>query len=396
MVDALLRAARLAAFAVAAVIAGGPASAAPIDWSQCHLPAFGENPEFAVAACSSILDDSELSEADRERALINRGRALHVSGKLDDAKRDFVAAARIAPADSAPVVRQASIAFTQGKRREAARLAAKALALNPKAAEAYDIIGVVAWAGHDLAAAGAAYDKAIALDPDLILARFHRLQLYISTGQQQKGLREILDVEQALKTTPDLKTGFTDFHGKNIAFETLARLEHATMLESMGRFAESKSVLDRFVADEPGAFSYGWRGWYFFNREKFDLALSDLDKAITYDPDYWILHHLKGRVEFYKNNYAGTVDEETRALALRPERDGSSHWIRSIALRALHRTDEAQKDAFDALWSDHDFAAGELRSLAKQGYFLPPPAGTDLKPAIRTAVEACMLDEKCW
>ena len=387
---------RFACVAAATVIAMAATAGAaePVDWGSCHRPAFGENPQYAITTCSTFIDDPGLNSTDRERALLNRGRALQSAGKLSEANRDFVAAGKIAPEDPAPLVRQASIAFMQNKHRVALELATKAVGLDPRCAEAYFTLGAVAHSENDLTTAKRFYDKSTALDPDFILARFERLQIYIETGQHKAGLAEIQAIE-ALKT-PELKTGFTDFHGKNAAFGTLARLEHAIMLESMGRMPEAKVVLDKLVADEPGAFSYGWRGWYYYRLNQFDLARADLDKAISYDPNYWILHNLRGQVDLYTHNYAAAVDEETRAIDLRPKHVGSSRWMRAIALRALNRTDEAEQDAFEAIWSDHAFARSQLVSLANQGYFDPPSRGSDPAPAIRTAVQACMLDEKCW
>jgi len=30
------------------------------------------------------------------------------------------------------------------------------------------------------------------------------------------------------------------------------------------------------------------------NRDEFDRAQADLDKALSYDADFWFLHHLQG------------------------------------------------------------------------------------------------------
>ncbi len=375
-------------------LASHAALAAPLDWAGCTVPVFGADKHLTITACDSILARPDLSEADRERALIIAGRAAHMSDDIDEAIRDFDEAIKLSPKDPEPLIRRASIAFYKHDYRTAAALAEKALSLDANYAPAFDILGTIGLANKNFAQAKTAYDKEIELTPNDVLARFHHFEYLMDIDAQPEALQEL---DKLLALSPsDLDAQFTRFRGKEISYHTLARLERATMLESMGRFSEAIDAFDDFVRLDPGAFSYGWRGWYQFDRSEFDLAKADLEKALSYAPDFWILHNLLGRVYLYTKEYERAVDSLTRSLALRPTYSSSAYWSRALALRALHRTDEAEVDALKAVTSDDGFLRKKLLTLNKLGYFQPPNTAADFMPAVRDAVRACMLDERCW
>ncbi len=369
-------------------------SAAPLDWKGCAVPVFGADKAAAVAACTLILNRTDLSDTDRERALITRGRALHRQSDIDAAIRDFDAAIKLAPKDPEPLVRRASAAFFKNSYREAYDLSQQALSLDAKNSEAYDTIGTIALVTRRYGAAKAAYDKAIELDPRGVVPRFHRFELLMQVGAQRELTKELDDL-LALNTA-DLDTMYTNFRGADIAYRTLARLERATMFEAMGRFEDSLQALDDLVRTDPGAVSYGWRGWYYFNRSEFALALADINKALSYDPNLAVLYNLQGQVYLYTKDYERAIAALTRSLDLRIDTSGSSYWSRALALRALHRADEAEKDAQAAVRADCCFFIRKSETLIKLGYLQPPAKDTDEASAIHDAVHACMLDERCW
>jgi len=369
-------------------------SAAAIDWTGCAVPIFGADKHAAIAACTSILDRSDLNDADRVRALLTRGRALHRDLNIDAAIRDFDEAIKLAPKDPEPLVRRASAAFYKEDYAAASDLAKQALSLDAKNSEAFDTLGTVALVTHDYAAAKFDYDTAVELDPGSVVARFHRFELLMNVGAQRESMKELDDL--LALNSDGLDKEFTEFRGKQVSYRTLARLERATMFEAMGRFEESIKALDDLVRTDPGAISYGWRGWYYYNRSRFDLAMADIDKALSYDPNLAVLYNLKGQVYLYTKQYERAIASFTRSLELRIDTPGSSYWSRALALRALHRTDEAEKDAQAAVTADCCFLVRKSKTLIKLGYLQPAIANSDVPSAVHDAVHACMLDERCW
>ncbi len=70
---------------ICVAIATGLVSAAyavELDWSDCVVPAFGADKGKALAACEAVLARSDISDANRERALITGGRAAHTAISL--------------------------------------------------------------------------------------------------------------------------------------------------------------------------------------------------------------------------------------------------------------------------------------------------------------------------
>jgi tetratricopeptide (TPR) repeat protein len=379
---------------ILAMLATAALSAAAVDWTGCAIPIFGADKRAAIAACTSILNQTDLSDADRVRALLVRGRASHRQLDIDAAIRDFDAAIKLAPKDPEPLVRRASAAFYKDNYQEAYEFAQQALSLDAKNSEAYDTIGTIALVTRNYAMAKAAYDQAIEFNPGTLISRYHRFEVLRAVGAQREAIQELDDL-LALNAA-GLDTEFMDFRGTQVSYQTMARLQRATLFEVMGRFEDSLKALNDLVQTDPGAVSYGWRGWYYHNRSQFDLALADLDKALTYDPNLAVLYNLKGQVYLYTKEYELAVAAFTRSLDLKIDTPGSSYWSRSLALRALYHTDEAEKDAQTAVAVDRDFLFGKSKTLIKLGYLQPSTANTDVASAVHDAVHACMLDERCW
>ena len=197
-----------------------------INWNGCTVPIFGADKRAPIAACTALLNRDGLRDADRERALLVRGRAYHRNDDVDAAIRDFDAAIKVAPQDPEPLLRRASAAFSQEDYDAATGLAERALRLDAKNANAYDTLGTVALVKRNYRMAKAQYDRAIELDPGSVESRFHRFAVFMKVGAQREAMRELDDL-LALNSA-DLDRESTDFHGKEVPYRIMVRLERAT------------------------------------------------------------------------------------------------------------------------------------------------------------------------
>jgi tetratricopeptide (TPR) repeat protein len=305
----------------------------------------------------------------------------------------FELAIKLAPNDPEPLTRRASATYATGDYETAAAFAEKALTIDNNYAPALDVLGTIGLALPNYPLAKAAYDREVELTPNDVIAKFHHFQYFLYINAQPEALQD-LEKLLALPST-SLESQFTSFHGRDISFKTFGLLERATLLESMGRLPEALKAFDNFVEADPGEFSYGWRGWYYINRDQLDLAQSDLDKALSYAPRFSILHNLKGLTFFRTKQYDRAIEEYTRAVVLNPGEAAVSYWMRAMALRALGRVDEAEVDALKAVSTDANFRDRKLKKLSQLGYFAPVDDPGKLASAIQDAVKACMLDERC-
>ena len=236
-----------------------------------------------------------------------------------------------------------------------------------------------------------AYDKAIELKPDNVVARIDRFYFYKRVYAFDAAMKELDDFLQL--TNPQLDTMFSDIRGKEVTYRTLARLERAALFQEMGRFEDADKAYDGWVEIEPGAVSYGWRALYRMKRALFDQAKADVEKALSYDPQFWFLNNIEGNIYSATGNYQRAVKSFTKSIDEFPQ-SGLNYWGRALALRAQKRTEEATRDALRAL-DDPDFPGRIIGRVKRSGYLNVSAKGEDVIPALREAVRACMLDERC-
>jgi tetratricopeptide (TPR) repeat protein len=364
--------------------------------AACTADAFERDPRATFEACSALLATNPAAPAKAE-ALKIRGRAAFRLGRVDAAIADYDAALALAPNDAELHVRRGWVHYDKQENDAAIARAAHALKLDPKRADAYDLAGSVMTRAGDYARARAAYDDALRLDPRDPMIRFHRYELFDGTGRLPEALAE-LDALLKLPVAEITRGPSFSFHGRRVTFRTGAKLYRAITLKAMGRSAETAAIYDQLVAEEPGAVTYASRAAHHRHAETAseEAIQADIDKAIALDPDYWAPRDVRGRLYFYAQRYDAAAQEFARAIALAPEQ-GGLRWWRSMALRKLDRVEEATNDALSVLDVDPYYVVNrKMRTLIEHGYFVPPQEGADPMPALRDAVRACMLDERCW
>ena len=385
---------RLVVCSLLAVAVGGPRAAAETDGSHCVGPSFSYDAKAVIELCTELLKNEKLPDADRARILTLRGRSLKVQKQLNAAIEDFDFALVLKPGDPAIMEMRAWTAIDANDLETADNIAKQLLSANPENATAYNISASAAFRTKQYGAAKKAYDKAINLQPDNVLARFNRLILYKMTGYYRAVVTES-DALLALNS-PELDTLYSTLEGKRVSFRTQTRLERALAYEALGLTEQTEKAYAEWIAVEPNAVSYGYRAALYWRHEQFDQARADLDKALADDPTFWLLHYTMGEVDLYTDRNEEAIRSYTRSIELNPK-SGASFWRRAMAERKLHRADAALQDALKAVAIDKIVRDNKIESLTKLGYLQIGP--NDLQnplPALAEAVQACMFDERCW
>jgi tetratricopeptide (TPR) repeat protein len=372
----------------------GPARAEDKPASLCVAPSFTYDADAALRSCSAQLENDGLTAAERARILTLRGRTLKVKGKLDAAIRDFDAALALQP-DAVDILLARGWAAVDKRDFEAADAFVKrALARDPENSAPYDITATAAFLQRDYGVAKRFYDKAIALNPNDVLARFNRLIFYKLRGYHSVVVAQANAI--LALNSPELDTLYATLQKKRMTYRTMARLERTLIWETMGQTEQAEKAFDDWVAVEPNAVSYGYRAAFRERHEHYESALTDLDKAMADDPNFWLLYHTQGRVYYYTRRDEEAVRALTRAIELNPGA-GISYWLRAVTERRLNRTDAALKDALKAVAVDRGVRALKVETLTKLGYLqIGPNDAENPLPALAEAVQACMLDEGCW
>jgi tetratricopeptide (TPR) repeat protein len=374
------------------------ALAAPVETSGCVRIVVGTDKVAIIKACTALLEQIGLSPEERAKLLMYRGHAFRWLDNNDAAAHDFDAAIALRPNDVELLVRRGETAARifeltadEEQLRTAVNFARRALVIDPKDPNAYDLLGMAAGMGKDFKLAKISFDKAIELAPNSVVFHHHRFYLYKSVRAYDWALKEL---DEMLKLPgSDLDTLSTWILKKEISFRTLAYYQRPEVYKRMGRYEDALKAYSQWVEVEPSALSYGMRATFYLKISQYDLAQSDLDKAFSYDPHFWYLHNTQGGLYFYTDRYDRAVQSFTQAIAELPP-SGMNYWGRALALRALKRSDEAINDALKAV-DDPDFAKLVIDRVTKAGYLKISSSQENMMPSLRDAVRACMLDERC-
>ena len=151
-----------------------------------------------------------------------------------------------------------------------------------------------------------AYDEALAVIEQAIQKQRTNPDVWACKGyalRQSQQYEQALDAyNQALAFNPDDQLRLTLLNARGITLESLDRLEQA--LASYDNAIALK-------ADDPTAWNN--RGWAFFNREKYDQAIADFERALEIDSNHIYALYGKGETRLY--GLANTVQNAQDALA---------------------------------------------------------------------------------
>jgi tetratricopeptide (TPR) repeat protein len=222
---------------------------------------------------------------------------------------------------------QASVALTQAN----VNLLARQIAANIYVSNA-----LAAKAKGDLSAAIAAYDRAIAMEPDNALIYINRGMARADRGEWDAA---IADDDRALALAPDnalaynnrgfikLKKG--DYAGaisdSDRAIALDPRLAYAYnnrgfALAQEGNLDAALADYDRSLAlDANNALAYNNRGFARYQQGDLEHALADLDKAVQLDPNMVEARINRGFARMDNGDTAGARRDFDQALALNPK-----------------------------------------------------------------------------
>jgi len=167
----------------------------------------------------------------RLELLTLRGRAYAALDKSAEAERSFADARAIDPASPLPFIAEVPILIAAGRMDVAGEYAAKAVALGPANAGAYNARGAVAHATGDLAAALADYERAIELEPGLIDARIARAGILVDLGRDSEAHADLESVAKGGPVEPRASYLLAVLAGRRgDSAEAARRLEEAAQL----------------------------------------------------------------------------------------------------------------------------------------------------------------------
>jgi serine/threonine protein kinase/Flp pilus assembly protein TadD len=237
----------------------------------------------------------------------NRGVLRLHQGKLDDAVADLAAAVTLQPEQCAARVNLARAFRDQNRFADAARET----------------------------------DAAVCLRPDLPWVYRARGQLRVKEGNLDAALR---DFEEAIRREPaeGLSTAFADEY-----------VECGRIRQQQGRFTDAVADFDRALQKRPDhAVAHYLRGMSLLKLERPKDARQAFGECLKVTPDYGDAYRGRGQTRVQMGDYAGAVEDYTRAAHL--HRDASILTHRGWAYFFTDAYKLAEHDFEDAIQLDRD------------------------------------------
>ena len=219
----------------------------------------------------------------------------------------------------------------------------KTLALKPDLAEAWLGRGNVFFELKRHDEAFAAYDKALAMKPDLESAWLGRGNVFSELKRYDEAFAAY---DKALALKPDLAEAW---------------LGRGNVFYDLKRYDEAFAAYDKALALKPDlAEAWLGRGNVFYELKRYDEAIAAYDKALALKPDLEGAWLGRGSVFYDLKHYDEAFAAYDKALAIKPDLEGA--WLgRGNVLFSLNRDEEAltcfdkaialKKDLPDGYWN---------------------------------------------
>jgi TolB-like protein/DNA-binding winged helix-turn-helix (wHTH) protein/Tfp pilus assembly protein PilF len=225
--------------------------------------------------------------------------------------------------------------------------------------------------------AEAAYEKALALQPDQIEARIYLANLFTDTGRVEQAVPLLT---KAVETNPNHAEAYWElgyaFRFAGLLQESVSACEHARRLDPSVKLTSSAlnaylylGQYDKFLAslpqDRDSAFIVFYRGFAEYYMRNLHAAVEDFQRAFELDPSF--LHSLIGKALMYAienkasdgiallDRTAGTIEQRGVGDAEAMYKVGQAYLAlgdRPSALRFLRRSVEGGFFAYPYMKSD--------------------------------------------
>jgi tetratricopeptide (TPR) repeat protein len=365
------------------------------DLAEVHLTScIARRPEFGwswllrgeARTALGTVDGLERGEQDFERAL---------ERFADDPEGRYVA-----------LVGRGVLAFRRGRHVEARRLLADAIALEPAAYQALLTLATVEAGAGQRDEALRLLDRVVTLEPKLALARRERAKLHAASAvAADPSATSVVDPRREIAAA-DLarERAAADFaaaagleHGDRIA-----RCGDLVLLGEMrfrqGRFDEALAAWDEALAidpDEPRA--HLWRAVLWVERKEFARAVPEFDSFLRRGRPDARFHLTRGMCRASLADFAGAIDDYSRAIDLEPsaETHAQRGWLYALRGNPLFGLQDFER-ALDHDVDHADAHAGRGLALAHLGRHADAAAAAEralelADPSFRTAYKVATV-----
>jgi len=370
-------------------------------------------PREALERLDSVAKQSEKVPAYH----LERGRALLLLGRLDDAFAAGRTAQRLAAQMPAPYILMGQVRAQHGDRRGAEEMFTKAAEADPSLVSAYLALGQLHFAAKDVQAAFKDFDSAVKADPNSLgaasakataLAQQNRLadaiefvegavkggarapgfysllgDLYVADGQKDKAaasFRQALEADPkhsaarlglarlALAAGKD-EEGITQLQAavKERPDDLIAVLLLRSLYERLGRPDQAIPVLEAAVRADPRQLIFALaRCEVYANVGRYDHALGCASEVLARQPDLPVARLLRGKTYLGKGDAGSALKDFQEALRSSPK-FVLAHFYLARVYVLLGRKDEAQAEYREVIKLEPAFVRARRELAAVRG-----------------------------
>jgi protein O-mannosyl-transferase len=283
----------------------------------------------ALEQAMAHYQDSLRLKPDQVEAHINLGSALMKAGRLDDARAQFEAAAKVNAANGMVFYNLGLLLEEQGKPGEAQAAYRRAIEVWPDYAEPHNNLGAALQAQGDFAAAEAEFAEAVRLQPGLFHARNNLALVLLARGQTAEALDQL---HQALRLEPNYPESHNNL-GKALA--------------EQGKLAEAKAEFAEAIRLKPGYADAQYNlGNTLLMMGKPAEAIPPYTAAVQARPDFAEAHYQLGTLLAGRKQTADALSHFREAVRLKPD------WLEALnnlAWLLATQPDEKLRNAPEAL-----------------------------------------------
>lgn len=315
------------------VDATAPAAAQTKDRDLCKSASGQER----VAACTRVLDDTALSNSDREWFLNERGIAYTAVENWEKAIGDFTESLKFNPNDPAVYANRSDAYRDNGDNDKAVADADQAIKLDPKYTRAYYLRGRAQYEKSDYDGAISSFIQTTKRNPKFEAAYYYRGRSYFHKADYK---RAIADLTQSAKMDPNFadtwfyrglshrrlknaNAAMPDYN-KAIALNP----NHAGALNGRAAINVERGEYDSAIVDltkaidiRPTADRFLNRGAAYRRKGEFERALADLNESIKLDATDGDTYYLRGLVFSRQENFPAALADLRKAADLKPDED---------------------------------------------------------------------------
>jgi len=327
-----------------AFVSANPGSIRGRELLAAALAASGRTAEATETFHRLIDIDPERAESHYEL-----GVSLQSTGKTAEAIREFEAGLALAPDYADPMTQLVLLDLAAGKPASALERVNQQIARAPQSGPLYDLLGLVQAARNDVAAAEAAYRRAVQLQPSLVDAHVRLAELYDATGRFDPAIAEA-DAARRLDGRNVRALMALGVGHQQRGDTALAREAYETALGLNPRYAGAANNLAYLLSEQPGqedkAFAFASQarqsapndphvadtfGWILYKRGDYARAITVLRSAASKLPDSpAVLYHLGMTAQKLGDN--GTARAAlTKAVAASTDFEGKEEARRTLA-----------------------------------------------------------------